>query len=64
MGSITHWRGESPLSAEFLTADGVARSRGREFASERLLHCPVGVTDRREVGLGVNLQVARAKSGE
>src|SRR5262249_11462582 len=38
--------------AELLAADRVARSRVCELAAQRLLHRPIGVADRREVGLG------------
>jgi hypothetical protein len=50
-----------PGAPELLAVDGVARPGAFQRAAHRLLHRPVGVGDRREVGFRLDLEVEGAE---
>ena len=47
---------------ELLAQHRVARARPAEHRTQLLLHGPVGLRDRREIGLGVDDEVSGAKA--
>jgi hypothetical protein len=60
MGSTTQRRGPQPVSA--LAVHGVPGTRAPERPADGLLDGGVGVGDRRQVGLGRDVQVERLEA--
>ena len=61
---MIHRRRRVAVGAELLAQERIARSRPRQLVPDQLLGRVVRLRDRREVGLGVDLQVMRAKPAQ